>query len=67
MIWGSRGGLGSRNENKGGLISISGGLLSIGLKRMWGRIVPPSLAPTALLMKVAMKGGRLSKTSYSLA
>ena len=30
MIWGSRGGLGSRNENKGGLISISGGLLSIG-------------------------------------
>ena len=29
---------------------------------------PPSpLVPTALLRKVAMKGGRLSKTSYCLA
>ena len=61
MIWGSRGGLGSRNENRAGYIHISGGLLSIGLKRS------SPLAPTALLMKVAMKGGRLSKTSYSLA
>ena len=65
MIWGSRGGLGSRNENRAGYIHISGGLLNQ-VSRGCGEGSSP-LAPTALLMKVAMKGGRLSKTSYSLA
>ena len=59
--------LGSRNENKAGCISISGGLLTkYRSQKDVGKGSSP-LAPTALLMKVAMKGGRLSKTSYSLA